>query len=154
MSIIAPTPTVATQYTLANYAFAGLVSGRSPFYLPDFTKPTSGVGQVRNYTLEQPPLSEVGFLVGDGVRKLQPLILQGTYIGASEEDTRLWGASLEESLPQWTGIQRSTDVTRALLPGAWVEWPAADRPHIRPFIITLLPSGPQWVDGTGISVPF
>jgi hypothetical protein len=154
MPIFAPTPIFPTQFSLANYGFAGLVPGRSAFYLPDTTKPSSGVGQVRNLTLDQPPLSEVGFLTGDGKRKLQPLVLTGYYIGTSEEDMRLWGASLEESLPQWTGIQRSADTTRVLLPGAWVEWPMADRPYIRPFTLTLLPSGPNWTDGTGLNVPF
>lgn len=150
----APIPKLATQFSLANYAFAGIVSGRSPFYLPDFTKPTSGVGQVRNTVMEQAPLTEVSFLVGDGKRKVAPLILQGTYIAKTEEEARLWGASLEESLPLWTGIQRSADVIRNLNAGGWVEWPVTDQPFLRPYIITVLPSGPFWVDGTGNSVPF
>lgn len=143
-----------TLFDLHNYAFAGIVPGRSAFSLPDVTRPTSGVGQVRNTVLDQAPLTEVAFLVGDGRRKIQPLVLQGTYHGQSEEDARLWGAALEESLPLWTAIQRSADVTRALLAGGWVEWPTADRAFIRPFTITVLPSGPNWVDGTGISVPY
>ena len=150
-----PTPvSPVTFFDLHNYAFAGIVSGRPPLYLPDTTKPTSGVGQVRNYTLDQPPGSEVGYLVGDGARRLQPLVLQGVYHAKSEEDARLWGASLEESLPRWTAVQRSADVTRALLAGGWVEWQSSDRAFIRPFTITLLPSGPMWTDGTGNSVPY
>ena len=143
-----------TLFDLKNYAFAGIVPGRSAFYLPDVTRPVSGVGQVRNTVMDQAPLTEVGFLIGDGRRKLQPLVLQGVYHGRSEEDARLWGAALEESLPQWISIQRSADVTRVLLAGGWVEWPGTDRAFIRSFTITLLPSGPNWVDGTGISVPY
>lgn len=140
--------------SLDNFAFAGLVPGRDPFYLPYTTRPTGGVGYGRNLTLNQPPLSEATFLTGDGKRRIVPLQLSGIYFADSEEGARLWGAALEESIPRWTGIQRSADVVRALLMGGSVTWDNPDRPHIRPYTLTLYPAGPSWLDGNGNAVPF
>jgi hypothetical protein len=145
--------TLAYQY-IDNFAFAGLIPGRDPFYLPYTTKPVSGVGYNRNLTLNQPPLSEVTFLTGDGKRNIVPLQLSGKYFGLSEEEARIWGGQLEEAIGQWTGLQRSANVTRVLLPGGSVIWDTPDTPHERPFTLTLYPAGPAWLDGTGIQVPF
>ena len=140
---------------LGNYAYAGIVTGRSPFYLPDTVKPTGGVGYARNLTMQQTPMTEVTFLTGDGKRKITPLLLSGTYFGTSEEETRLWGAELEESLALWTGVQRSVTVVRALLLGGTVAWDTPDRTaFIRPFTISLFPAGPSWLDANGNPVPF
>jgi hypothetical protein len=145
--------TVAYQY-IDNFAFAGLVSGRDPFYLPYTTRPTGGVGYNRNLTLNQSPFSTQTFLTGIPTVKITPLQLSGKYFGLSEEEARIWGGQLEEAIGQWTGLQRSANVTRVLLPGGSVIWDTPDAPHERPFTLTLYPAGPAWLDGTGIQVPF
>ena len=139
---------------LGNYAYAGIVTGRNPFYLPDTVRPSGGVGYARNLSIQQTPLTEVTFLTGDGKRKITPLLLSGTYYASSEEEARLWGAELEESLPQWVSVQRSASVTRALLMGGTVTWDASERSYIRPFVVSLFPAGPSWLDANGNPVPF
>ncbi len=140
---------------LGTYAYAGVVTGRSPFYLPDSVKPTGGAGYARNLTMQQSPMTEVTFLTGDGKRRITPLVFSGTYYGTTEEESRLWGASLEESLPLWSGVQRSVDVVRALLLGGTVVWDTPDRTaFIRPFTISLFPAGPSWLNASGNPVPF
>jgi len=145
--------TISYQY-IDNFAFAGLQSGRDPFYLPYTTKPTGGVGYTRGLTLQQAPFSPYTFLTGIPISKITPLTLSGTYFGLSEEEARIWGGELEEAVGQWTQIQRSADVIRDLLPGGYVIWDTATEPHERPYTLTLYPAGPSWVDGNGNSVPF
>lgn len=140
--------------SLGNFAFGLKVTGRATFYLPDSTRTAGGVGYPRNLTLDQPPGSEVTFVVGDGRRKIAPLILQGTYKGEDEEEARLWGAELEELVPLTVQLVRSASITRDLHLGGSVEWPDATKPHIRPFKLTFLPKGPAWLDSSGRPSPF
>lgn len=145
---------IPDQFSLRNYAFAGIAAGRQPFFLPDSTKPSDGVGYPRNLTLEQTPLTEITFLRGDGKRKIGPLVLTGTYKGTSEEEARIWGGALEESIALWATLQRNATITRALRMGGHVLWGSPPKPHIRPYTLTLYPAGPTWLDGNSNPVPF
>lgn len=139
---------------LGNFAFGLVIPNRGTFYLPDSTRPGGGVGYARNQTLTQPPGSEVTIVIGIRTRKITELVLQGTYVGQSEEEARLWGAELEELVPLTVRLVRSASITRELHVGASVEWPDATKPHIRPFKLTFLPKGPAWLDTSGRPSPF
>lgn len=132
--------------------------GRDPLYLPGSTKPQR-IGYPRNIALDQPPGSESSFTLGDGMRRVAPLILTGTITPddlqtQTESAWRIYLREFDTYARAATGIQRDSSVTRTLHPGTgWVEFDPQGTLTVMPFTLTLMPTGPAWLDSDGLPVP-
>ena len=140
------------------YAYALVLPGRDPLYLPGTTKPAR-VGYPRNITINQPPGTEVTFLTGDGRRQIDPLTLTGEITladlgGWTEEDARLYLERLDNAAPLATAVQRGQTVVRQLRQGGWFTFEPVNMNRWT-FTLTLFPAGPSWIDTpTGREIPF
>lgn len=141
------------------YGYALTFPNRDPFYLPLTMRPSS-IGYPRNLTLDQPPGSEKTFVLGDGMRKVEPLQLQGEvfaglFVEKTEDAARIWLEQLDAAVRTCTGVQRGQSIQRSLHAGGWMVATPGTTPLDWNITLHLLPTGPSWTDATtGRAVPF
>ncbi|MDO4263653.1 MAG: hypothetical protein Q4C67_05595 [Deinococcus sp.] len=130
------------------YAYALLVPGRQPFYLPSTMKPEN-IGSTRNVELDQSPGSEETFVVGDGARKVEPLRLSGAIFAANfktrtEDAARLWLQDVERAVRTCTKVQRGQSVYRDVHPVGYMQANPGRTPLEWTLTLHLFPTGPSW----------
>lgn len=141
------------------YAYALLVPGHQPFYLPLTMRPES-IGAARNVELDQSPGTEETFVVGDGARKVEPLRLSGDVCAAhfktrTEDAARLWLQEVERAVRTCTKVQRGQSVYRDVHPVGYMQATPGRTPLAWTLTLHLFPTGPSWRQvGSDQELPF
>lgn len=158
MSITPPTPAVydllSPPSPTYGYWLDSTTDDQDIFPLPTTTKPNTPLGSERTVTMERPPLSEVSFLTGDGMRTAGPIVLQFELPGYTDQQIHAYRMNLEARV-RTANMLGFGSRRRALLGNGWATWTTPDARHMSwTCTLTVYPSSPDGLDVDDSLIPF